>query len=397
MDKLELNEVQRYFDLDSGEDLHLWFGYHNLVIDGVTVELCGVPLLRKESNGQIFLPDKTKHVIAYSVEKAKERSENSISLAPKDSRDIRYPYSDKFDFIYSHIDYEYIPGLVRPWNKGFLTPVFFNIAVLNKYSQNPEYKLDLFSATYGSISKGDEWDIAFGINTNKKVIMWLGDIETLPDNEKYYLRSENVESDHDIHSEFYDAQIDVQFSEPSPQNALFHLRNNLNRIVESIFGFCLFVFEGEVSEIIRNLDRPVFWEDKHVGPTIESFNKVFVECINMKELKKDIAIIDANLDTKSLASIKTLQTWLDVRLKSSNSSKMMLPFYVLYDFRIMTCHLQPAEKKEKTLKSINCRLGIDEANYGYEQVFDELIHQLAESITKMIEQSNASKSIEPTA
>lgn len=37
--------------------------------------------------------------------------------------------------------------------------------------------------------------------------MWLGDIARLPDAEQYYLRSENIDSDHSIGSEFYDGQI----------------------------------------------------------------------------------------------------------------------------------------------------------------------------------------------
>jgi hypothetical protein len=385
MDNLKLTEIQRYFDVESGEPLQLWFGIHSLEIDEIQVELSGIPLLRKESSGEIYLPDKTKHLIAYFVEEAKKKGQKSIFLSPKNSGDIRYPFAEKFEFLYSHIDYEYIPGLVRPWDKGFLTPVFFHITVLNKYSQHPEYKLDLFSETYGSISRGDEWHIAFGINKNKKVIMWLGDIDELPDNEKYYLRSENIQSDHDIHSEFYDAQIEVQWSEPSPQNALFHIRKDLNNLVDRKYGFDLFVLDGEVSEVIQNLDRPVFWEDKHIGPVVESFNRIFVESINVKELKKDIAVVNAGTDVKSKGSLKIFQIWIDERLKAADSSSLMCPFFVLYDFRVMTCHLQPADKKEEKLRSINQRLGLPEGNQEYEQIYDALIDRMAGTISKIIE------------
>ncbi len=55
--------------------------------------------------------------------------------------------------------------------------------------------------------------------------MWLGDIAKLPVNEQYYLRSENIESDHSIGSEFYDAQIMCQPSEHSKEDHLFKIRS----------------------------------------------------------------------------------------------------------------------------------------------------------------------------
>jgi len=255
---LKQNFVQRYFDEESGVPLHLCFDAHELDVEGIIVKLEGVPLLKNPVTGEFHYPDKTKRLILYFVSEATKKGYPKIYLTPKTDKIIRYSYAEKYNFIYSHIDYEYIPGLVRPWDEGFLTPVFFNIAVLNKYSQHPEYKLELFSETYGTIWKEDEWYISFGINRNKRVIMWLGDIDKLPENEKYYLRSENVESDHEIHSEFYDAQIEVQFSNPSVQSTVFHKRKKLNDIVEKKYRFDLYILEGEVSEILGNLDRPVF-------------------------------------------------------------------------------------------------------------------------------------------
>jgi hypothetical protein len=55
------------------------------------------------------------------------------------------------------------------------------------------------STTYGTIYASI---IAFGINKHGKLVMWLGDIAKLPESEQYYLRSENVASDHCKGSEF---------------------------------------------------------------------------------------------------------------------------------------------------------------------------------------------------
>ena len=375
--------AKSYFDDDDDSSpLDIYLGKHQYIQDEVNVVLDGVPLLRNRTTNEILLPIKTKAAIDYFLQQAREKGETGILLSPKSLGSKRYPYCEKFEFKYSQIDYEYIPGLIRPWDDGFLTPCFFNIAVLNKYTQNPKYRLDLFSETYGTIYS-DDFYISFGINRRKLVIMWLGDIDSLPDEEKHYLRSENIESDHDIHSEFYEAQIDVQYSDMSKQNELFHLRKSLNDKFHKQHGEGIFSLDGEVASVISNLTRPIFWEEKHVGPVIESFNRIFVESVNSKFLKKIIIDKDKSKDIKSAGSLKTLQAWLEVVLSESSHSDILLPFYVLYDFRVFSSHLLPNEKRSEMLKSINIRLALDSDNFNLELIYDTLIEKLSTSIGKI--------------
>ena len=55
--------------------------------------------------------------------------------------------------------------------------------------------------------------------------MWLGDILKLDINEQYHLKSENIKSDHSINSEFYKAQIEVEWSQLSNDKNLILLKN----------------------------------------------------------------------------------------------------------------------------------------------------------------------------
>lgn len=384
MKNLKLKEAQTYFDPETNEPLQIWFGMHQIQVDNLIVKLDGVPLLINESTQQVYLPDKTKCVIKYFVEEAKARSKAVLTIKPKEIKSKRYPFSKKVKFIYSQIDYEYIPGLARSWDEGFLTPVFFSLSILNKYSQHPEYELDIFSESYGSIRKGENWSVKFGINKNKKVIIWLGDIDSLPNNEKHYLRSENIDSDHDIHSEFYDAQIDVKWSNPSKQSVLFHRRRELKELVFKKINFDLYMLDGEVSKVFENLHRPIFWEDKHVGPIVESFNRIFVESLNTSRVKADILAVSPEIDLKGRGSLKVFELWLLNRIKLSNHEEIMCPFYVLYDFRIIICHLQSEESRAEKLKSINKRLGIPEENINNEIIYDSLIDSLSKSYSVII-------------
>ncbi|MEP3300276.1 MAG: hypothetical protein ABJO27_27960 [Pseudoruegeria sp.] len=95
-----------------------------------------------------------------------------------------------------------------------MTPVFFKRDALLKFEHHPNYEVKFASATYGTIySTEPGFYISFGINENSLLVMWLGDIAKLPETEQYYLRSENVASDHHIGSEFYEGQIEVKFTE----------------------------------------------------------------------------------------------------------------------------------------------------------------------------------------
>ncbi|WP_115584984.1 hypothetical protein [Xanthomonas arboricola] len=374
--------AQSYFDDTDSSPLDVYLGSHQYHDGDIFVELDGVPLLKNRNTEELLLPPMTKAMVDHYVNKAIEAGERGISIRPRALGSKRYTLCDKFNFKYSQIDYEFIPGLMRPWNDGFLTPVFFNIAVLNKYSQDPRYKLDLFSETYGTIDAKD-WNIAFGINRNKRVIMWLGDIDALPEDEQYFLRSENIDSDHDLHSEFYEAQIDVVFSDRSKQNELLHLRKSLNDLFNEKHGQGLFVLEGEAATVINNLTRPIFWEERHVGPAIESLNRVFVESINIAFLKKAVKDKDSTRDLKSAGSLKTLQAWLEVVMGQSAHADLALPFYVLYDFRIVCSHLLSVDKQAEMMQSVNTRLGLDPANRDLELIYDALISALTKSILRI--------------
>ncbi len=364
--------------------MDLCFDDHKVELNGVAAFLEGVPLLKNHNTGEIYYPNKTKDLLHYYTNKSFQDGDYEIILKPKE-RQVRYPYSEQFNFLYSHIDYEYIPGLMRPWGDGFLTPVFFNLAVLNKYTQHPDYKLELACESYGTVYHKDDWYISFGISKSKKVIMWLGDIDKLPEKEKYYLRSENVESDHDIHSEFYDAQIDVKYSERSVLGEAIHQRKTINELVRRVYGFDLYVLHGEVSEILANLDKPVFWEEKHVSPVIESLNRIFVESLNTNEIRKSIKDSGSSTDTKSLKGNKLFQLWLSNVLDIQNADSLACPFFVLYDFRVMCTHLLSGDKKKEIFSLICKRLELNQVTASLEQLFNETLKRVVKSYSNINE------------
>ena len=96
---------------------------------------------------------------------------------------------------------------------AFLRPVYFDRHVLVKYLYDPRMGVSFASETYGTVYAPD-WYMSFGINAGQAVLAWLGDLEDLPAAEQAHWASHNLPSQHDMRSEFLDAQLDAVFTAP---------------------------------------------------------------------------------------------------------------------------------------------------------------------------------------
>lgn len=85
----------------------------------------------------------------------------------------------------------------------FVTPVYFNIKVLDKYRIDPEN----YEIQDSQISYLRDWSIQFCINDERKVVVWLGDLGMLPHEEQKYWKSFNESPRGKIEEKFFIRQI----------------------------------------------------------------------------------------------------------------------------------------------------------------------------------------------
>jgi hypothetical protein len=280
------------------------------------------------------------------------------------------------DFIFDINDYLSIPGLQRPWDgeRPFLVPVFFKKQVLTKYFFDPAYKIQFHSETYGTIFPEDDFYISFGINPNGLVIMWLGDIDKLSEKERLYLLSYNVPSDHNIASEFYDAQINVEWTDPIKEVEIFIQKSKLNLIFKNKFGF--FLFSNNQSDINEELDnlyglcskykKLLIAGEDEFKKIIEEWNENLIEDLNLKELKKFL-----NNEEKDVGSIKLLEKF--IKEKLNEKENLIMPYFVLYDLRIWATHKDCQYKFNSSLT----RLKISEQyKDNYQIIYKKLIEEI---------------------
>lgn len=191
---------------------------------------------------------KIEHFQEIAEKHFKKLSKKEPILVLFEYEERRFAKYENLQFKYSSEDNYLIPGLERSGdNDGYLTPVFFDKAVLLHYSIHPEYSVKLFSFSSGDIFHNGEplFNSGFGINRNGKVFKWLGDLaeDFKDENMKPHLlrfRASNIESDHDIYSKFYLSQIpsipSEAFQQPDNEIKIFSLKNNLDKKIKDKAG-----------------------------------------------------------------------------------------------------------------------------------------------------------------
>lgn len=371
--------IQRLSCDDCTKPLDLVFSNFTEDVSGVNISIVGLPSLRCGSCGKDHLPDNSRFAVIKLYEQAVAQSSLVVKVTRRES-DLRFGFT-KVDFLYSADDYRYIPGLQRPYDQGFLTPIFFNKAVLLKYDASPDYKVKFASTTYGTIY-GNDFNISFGINKNGIVIMWLGDLGDLPELEQYYLRSENVASDHSVASEFYDAQIEAEFTKRTAEDELFGLRSQFIATILRKIGVKLAHLDVEVLDLAVAFNPPLLDTPKEREHVAHTLNKIYVESWDTSALGK--AIIDRGGKPAKLGTLKRLQMLLEALEPNAAISSLMSPLFVLYDFRIATSHLTSKERAKEIMKNVTDRLGMAEHS-DLHTIYALLVQELLNSFKTLNE------------
>lgn len=366
--------VQRLYCGVCEGHLDLAFADYRNIVSGVDISVKDLPVLRCENCSKDYLPDHSRFAIIRHHELATLRGSNAVRATRK-PLEKTFPLA-KVPFLYDADDYYYIPGLSREWDDGFLTPVFFNKKVLLKYDADPAYKVSFASTTYGTIDMESAY-ISFGINKNGKVVMWLGDIAKLPEPEQYYLRSENVPSDHSIGCEFYDGQIECIYTPLSREQTLFAARSAFFEACAAKFGIKIAYLDAEVLDLALGFNGPVIDSEQTRKQAADTLNRIYVESIDNGALGS--IMTRAGLDPKNLGGLKRLQAALGTLALGGELASLLSPFFVLYDLRVAYSHLGSADSTVARLKTVTDRLGLEDGA-GLLAIYDALVAALTASL-----------------
>lgn len=393
-----LDEVNSYPCSDKcscGGFNEMTLGTLAIEVEKYSLKLDVASILECAKCGQKNLPEFTKKLLDAGYQEL--RRKGCLSVESKTTGyQKRYQYAEASDYIYDHWDYESIPGLQfddEHSTEGFLTPVYFDKKVLVAFISLPEYEVDLFSESYGTLSmltEGGceyqyEWSIPFGLNSNDKLVFWLGDLDDIVDKTSVHLlKAFNVHSDHQLtDSEFYQAQMCCVFSEPIREKQILNNRKHFIDNVRTKYAIDLSHLSVESEEHANAIMRPIVFSRNTVSEAINAFDKILVEGINIEGLRalyEHLVISNERVQGyEAWQSIKLLNGVLNaLSINASipiDVSTAMSPLYILHDYRILLDHLLPKEKQDETKKHIVSTLSVRSFD-EQESIYVETIRRL---------------------
>lgn len=366
----------------------------NVHVANIEIEIEEIPLLVCKECGTNFYSFYAQEILYGLYLELKKRGNLKVVSTPN-SYKKKFDYASALDFIYDHKDFYSIPGVKfddeHP-KEGFLTPVYFDRKALLYFIADPNYIVNIFSETYGNLSKKDhsklytyEWSIPFGFNSNGKLVLWLGDIDTTDEFSQSLLRSFNISSDHlIIDSEFYQAQMNCIFSEPIKEMQIIINKKIFVSNILKKYEINLSHLESECLQQEENINRPIIFNEQSLSATINAFDKILVEGFNLTGLRtlyERLYEVPNNNDYKNWQSIRLLKEILiklcdDISL-DIDIETIISPLYILHDYRIYLDHLLSEREQEKKRMHIANTLGVSSFQ-EQEKIYLEEIKRLDE-------------------
>lgn len=360
-----------------GNKVELVFIDYHIQIDEYSIEVKELPQLECTNCHNRVLTSKSKKVIVYLYEECKSNNKLGVQVTPRELNK-RYQFCEGYNFTYDYRDYENIPGLTALTGDGFLTPVYFTKETLIYFMHHPDYELNLFSESYGVFSYKDLFEVPFGLNKNDKLVLWLGDLEKLDDMTLKYLQIHNLPSDHVLmDTEFYDAQLNVIWSEPIIERQIVNQRNKVYDKLKSKHGLDIHHLEEEVIKALENIKKPITYSENEIKPVISALHKILIEAVNTSSLKEyyERLVEKKDKDYKSWGSIKYYDFLLS-QFSHKPTRELVAPLYLLNDLRIIFFHLLSSEREEKLKQNILTTLGL--TSFDIKEVYTRLIGKLDE-------------------
>lgn len=259
---------------------------------------------------------------------------------------------------------------------GFLTPVYFDNEVLVKHFYSKTIAVEFASETYGTIHWTDRY-MSFGINSKGAVIAWLGDLKELPVAEQHHWREYNISPQNDMRSEFFDAQINAQFTEHPIGIQVINALEEWNIASARKNGIELYKLKSfkDRIEAVRRYRRIIIKSEDDFIRFVSELNEIINENVDNDQIRKflkskNVAPKDGSKGNKLLE-----MTYRDVLGDTKN---LIAPFFWLYDLRLWADHDMGDDK----LKDIAAKLGIADLK-DFKAIFTQLLEHLRDSLAEL--------------
>ena len=168
--------------------------------------------------------------------------------------------------------------------EGYLTPVVFNQAVLDKYTSQPsKYSVDAYSVRCAGL-----WHLRFDNDRDDgKVVVHLGDLANLPTyEEQSYWRSYNVASDAGLSETAFRSQVLAEPTIPSRIEYRFQAGYSaLGRLCDQYLGWQVLIpLHSDDTYRLSDVRVPAHNEQKAFDDFVGNLHNVLIDSLNSKQL-----------------------------------------------------------------------------------------------------------------
>lgn len=258
----------------------------------------------------------------------------------------------------------------------FLTPVYFDKYVLVKYLYDPRLWVEFASETYGTIYWPDHY-MSFGINSQGTVIAWRGDLNKTPLPDQHHWKEHNIPSQHDMKSEFYDAQIQAEFTQHPIGIQAINALEKWNAAFAGKHGIGLYKpksFEDRV-QAVRRYRRIIVQSEDDFVRFISELNEIINENVDTNGIRVFLTAKGVKFDNGKKGNKLLEHVYRDVLGDSTN---IIEPFFMLYDLRLWADHDMGDDK----LKEVADKLGTINLT-DFEGIFTGLLTRLRDALEKL--------------
>ena len=181
---------------------------------------------------------------------------------------------------------------------NYLTAVSFKKEVLNKYHEQPTR----YEISGDTLWCGELWSVTIDNEHPNKVVVWLGDLGSLPYKEQLYWKSFNFVSDNGPSRSFFTRQILNEMSESElPEHAFMRRYDELSNASEHHLGWpILHSLEDDDQYHLSRLRVPATNEQNMFDEQVLSLTKILIDSLNVQRLKGLISANRTHRDDKSI-------------------------------------------------------------------------------------------------
>lgn len=260
--------------------------------------------------------------------------------------------------------------------EDFLTPVYFENEVLVKYLYSQTIAVEFASETYGTIYWPEHY-MPFGINGGGAVLAWLGDLKELPPAEQYHWHGLNIASQHDMKSEFYDAQIKAEFTDPPIGIQTINALEQWNAAFARKYGIKIYKPKSYANRIesVRRYRRILIQSEDDFVRFISELNEIINESVDTDQIRNFLATKGVTHD-KEMRGNKLLELVYNKVL--GDTTNIIQPFFMLYDLRLWADH----DMGDSKLRDVATKLSIANLK-DFDQILTSLMAHLRVALNKL--------------